>query len=95
MSQTTGAPRRGAVAVAVGICCGAVGVFVAWLPFLTFAGLLLGPAAIVSGLLGLSRGATRLRRRAWVSVALGMLTLVIMVAWPAFWLATANNGVQR
>lgn len=94
MSQTTGASRRGAVAIAVGICCGAVGVFVAWLPFLTFAGLLFGPAAILSGLIALTRGATRLRRWAWVSVALGVLTLVIMVAWPAFWLASTSNGLK-
>ena len=79
----------------MGICCGALGVAIAWLPFVTFVGLVLGPAAIVGGLLGLSRGATGLRRWAWVSVFLGALTLVIMVLWPAIWLASTDNGLDR
>ena len=95
MSHIAGAPPNGVVATVLGISCGAVGVIVAWLPFLTFTSLLFGPAAIVSGLLGVRRGPTTLRRWAWVSVALGLLTLLIMVAWPALWLASTDNGVKR
>lgn len=82
----------GGIATTIGLCCGAIGVLVAWLPFLTLTTWLLGPAAIIGGLLGVSRESRSVRRRGWVSVSLGALSLVIAALWPYIYLP--SNGTQ-
>jgi hypothetical protein len=80
----TGTPTAPATRDADGM---AVASFLLGLPGLLVLNFVLGPAAIVLGLVALSRGTTR-RGRALLGVALGIADVLVMVG-----LTIANDGV--
>ena len=60
---------------------GLVGLFFSWIPIIGIIGWVLGPIALVFGILGLRRGKAEHKIMSWIGIACGALTVVICLVY--------------
>jgi hypothetical protein len=71
---------------------GLVGLFFSWIPFIGIIGWILGPIALVFGILGLRRGKAEHKIMSWIGIICGAITLVICMVYVAIFVAALGSS---
>jgi hypothetical protein len=60
---------------------GLIGIFFSWIPIIGIIGWILGPLALVFGILGLRRGKAEHKIMSWVGIVCGAITVLICIGY--------------
>jgi hypothetical protein len=69
-----------------------IGLFICWIPIVGIVGWILGPIALVFGVLGLRRGNAEHKIMSWIGFVCAALTLLVCALYVIFIAASVNDG---